>query len=261
MTDLVLSDQTGPVRILTLNRPERLNAINPGLVTAFRLALEDANTDENTRVIVLQGAGRAFCTGNDLKDSAENFDADYDAKQADAHARELQEITRQLVSSDKIVIGAINGWAVGAGFEWAINCDFTVWAEDAKAFFPEISWGLFATGGVMTLLSRMVGIVRAREMLLLGEKYDAQALLDLGVAWRIVPESMVKETALEAAERIASLPTKAVRLFKKTFNQAIFMDLEETLEAEIEALVASVMDSETADRVSSFEKKYSRSRG
>jgi len=257
MTDLVLSEQTGPVRILTLNRPERLNAINPGLVTAFRRALEDANTDELTRVIVLQGAGRAFCTGNDLKDSAENFDSDYDAKQADAHARELQEITRQLVLSDKIVIGAINGWAVGAGFEWAINCDFTVWAEDAKAFFPEISWGLFATGGVMTLLSRMVGIVRAREMLLLGEKYDAQDLLDLGVAWRVVPELKVKETALEAAERIAGLPATAVRLFKKTFNQAIFMDLEETLEAEIEALVASVMDAETAGRVSSFDKKGS----
>jgi enoyl-CoA hydratase/carnithine racemase len=142
MTDIVLSEQTGPVRILTLNRPERLNAINPGLVTAFRLALEDANTDENTRVIVL-----------------------------------------------------------------------------------------------------------------LGEKYDAQALLDLGIAWRVVPESMVKETAFEAAERIASLPTTAVRLFKKTFNQAIFMDLEETLEAEIQALVASVMDSGTADRVSSFDKK------
>jgi enoyl-CoA hydratase/carnithine racemase len=255
MTDLVLAEQTGPVRILTLNRPERLNAINPGLVTVFRLALEDANADENTRVIVLQGAGRAFCTGNDLKDSADSFDSDYSAKQADAHARELQEITRQLVSNDKIVIGAITGWAVGAGFEWAINCDFTVWAEDAKAFFPEVSWGLFATGGVMTLLSRMVGIVRAREMLLLGEKYDAQHLLDLGVAWRVVPESKVKETALEAAEQIASLPATAVRLFKKTFNQAVFMDLEETLEAEIQALVASVMDAETADRVSSFDKK------
>ncbi len=252
MADVVLSEQKGKIRVLTLNRPERLNAINLELITAFRLALEAANADEHTHVLILQGAGRAFCTGNDLKDSADSFESDFDAQQADAHARELQEITRQLVMNDKIVIGAIRGWAVGAGFEWAINCDLTIWAEDAKAFFPELSWGLFATGGVMALLPRMVGIVRAREMLLLGEKYAAQDLLDLGIAWRVVPDAKVKETALEAAEQIAGLPATAVRLFKNTFNQAIFLNLEETLEAEVKALVTSIMDSETAGRVSDF---------
>jgi len=255
MTDLILTEQIGSVRILTLNRPERLNAINPVLVKAFQAALKDANADANTRVIVLQGAGRAFCTGNDLKDSADSFESDYDAKQAEDDARELQEITRQLVLSDKMVIGAITGWAVGAGFEWAINCDFTVWAEDAKAFFPEVAWGLFATGGVMALLSRMVGIVRAREMLLLGEKYSAQELLGLGLAWKVVPVSEVKNTALEIAEQIASLPATAVCMFKKTFNQAIFLDFEETLEAETVALIASIMDSSTANLVGSFDKK------
>ena len=104
----------------------------------------------------------------------------------------------------------------------------------------------------MALLSRTVGIVRAREMLLLGKKYHAQYLLDVGVAWRVVRESQVQRVALETAEQIASLPRTAVRLFKKTFNQAVFMNLEDTLEAEVLALIASVSDSETLARVSSF---------
>ncbi len=255
MTDVVLTEQRGNVRLLTLNRPERLNAINPEMITALRLALLDANADDETRVIILCGAGRAFCTGNDLKDTAGSMDVGIDAAQARAHANELQEITRQIFLSQKIVIGAIQGWAVGAGFEWTINCDFTIWGEETRAFFPEVSWGLFATGGVMTLLSRMVGVTRAREMLLLGDKYDAQQLQEIGLAWRVVPESVLMQTALQLAEQISALPGTAVRGFKKTFNGAIFMDLEQTLDAEVEALIAAVTDDETPGRVSSFEQK------
>ena len=139
--EVVLSEQNGLVRIITLNRPECLNAINPALLTALRIALMDANEDAHTAVIVLQGAGRAFCTGNDLKDSATSLESDYSVKQASAHANELQEITRQLVQSEKIVIYAVHGWAVGAGFEWVINCDFSVWADNARAFFSRSQFG------------------------------------------------------------------------------------------------------------------------
>jgi len=253
MTNVVLSEQRGSTRLLTLNRPGRLNAINPEMITALRLALVEANADDETRVILLCGAGRAFCTGNDLKDTAGSMDAGIDPDVARAQADELQEITRQIFYSEKIVVGAIQGWAVGAGFEWAINCDFTLWAEGARAFFPEVSWGLFATGGVMTLLSQMVGVTRAREMLLLGDKYDATHLQEIGLAWRVVPEPVLMQTAFEFAEQISALPATAVRNFKKTFNSAIFMDLEQTLDAEVDALVAAVTDAETPSRISKFE--------
>lgn len=253
MTDVVLTEQKGSIRILTLNRPDCLNAVNAALITALRQALVDANQDDNTNVIILKGAGRAFCTGNDLKESAATMGSGWQASHVEAQARELQEITRQIVSSNKIVIGAIHGWAVGAGFEWVINCDFTIWAEGTQAFFPEVKWGLSATGGVMTLLPRIVGIAKAREMLLLGEKYSASEMLDLGIAWRLVPESELDKTALEAAEKIAVLPQAGVGYFKQTFNRCVFMDLEQTLEAEIELLVKSSTSSETANRVKTFE--------
>ncbi len=253
MTQLVLSELNGSIRTLTLNRPERLNAVNTALITALLQALIEANADEATSVIILKGAGRAFCTGNDLKDSAETLGESLESSDLEAHTRELQEITRQIVSSDTIVIGAIHGWAVGAGFEWALNCDLTIWAEGARAFFPELSWGLSQTGGVMTLLPRMVGISKAREMLLFGEKYSASELLDIGIAWRVVPDPELEQAAREAAEKIADLPRAGVSQFKKTFNRAIFMDLEQTLEVERTALVKSMMDAETAVRVKTFE--------
>jgi enoyl-CoA hydratase/carnithine racemase len=253
MTQLVLSELKGSIRTLTLNRPERLNAVNVALISALLQALIEANADKATSVIILKGAGRAFCTGNDLKDSAETLGESMGSHDLELHTRELQEITQQIVSSDKFVIGAIHGWAVGAGFEWAINCDFTVWADSAQAFFPEVSWGLSATGGVMTLLPRMVGISKAREMLLLGNKYSADQLLDLGIAWRVVPESELEQTAQEAAEKIAGLPRTAVSHFKKTFNRTIFMNLEDALEAERDVLIKSMMDAETAAIVKTFD--------
>ena len=105
----------------------------------------------------------------------------------------------------------------------------------------------------MTLLPRIVGIAKAREMLLFGEKYTASEMLDLGIAWRLVPESELDKTALEAAEKIAMLPQAGVGYFKQTFNRSVFMDLEHTLEAEIELLVKSSTSSETANRVKTFE--------
>ena len=90
------------------------------------------------------------------------------------------------------MIGAINGWAVGGGFEWAINCDFPIWAESARAFFPELKWGMFVTGGVSSLLPALAGLQTAREMMFLGERYDAKALLEKGVAWRVVPDAEAK---------------------------------------------------------------------
>src|SRR3970282_1337148 len=92
----------------------------------------------------------------------------------------IQRATRAIVFGAKPVVGAINGWAVGGGFEWAINCDFPIWADSAKGFFPEVSLNLFVTGAVTSLLPALAGLHTAREMLFLGARYDAAALRDMG---------------------------------------------------------------------------------
>ena len=179
------------VRTLTLNRPERLNAMNRQLIDDVGRAFADANEDPATRAIIFTGAGRAFCAGDDRKEHVQ--------PESEAEARELvgaiQRATEAIVLGSKPVVGAINGWAVGGGFEWAINCDFPIWAASAAGFFPEVSLNIFVTGGVTSLLPALVGLNKAREMLFLGERYDAPALLALGVAWRVVPDEQLLEEA------------------------------------------------------------------
>jgi enoyl-CoA hydratase/carnithine racemase len=151
----VLSELDGGVRTITLNRPERLNAMNRQLIDDVAASFTDAHTDAATRAIIFTGAGRAFCAGDDRKAHVH--------PETEAAARDLvtaiQRATEAIIFGSKPVVGAINGWAVGGGFEWAINCDFPIWADSAKGFFPEVSLNLFVTGAVTSLLPAMVGLV------------------------------------------------------------------------------------------------------
>jgi len=255
VADEVLTEQRGATRLITLNRPERLNAINEALVVGLRDALVAANADDGTHVIVLRGSGRAFCSGEDLEDTLERLGDEPNEATIKAYSQTLQDVTRRIVQSNKFVVGAIHGWAVGAGFEWAVNCDFPIWAEGARGFFPEMRWGLFPTGGVTALLPAIVGLTKARELLLLGEKHTAEELLELGVAWRVVAESVLLDEAEAVADKIAALPQRAVRDLKRTINRVCLDGLEGALEAEIEGVTDSVMDPDTWELIREFEQK------
>lgn len=240
-------DDSG-VRTILLNRPAQLNAMNRRLISDVALAFDDANADCNTRVIVFSGEGRAFCAGDDRNE--------HQHPASETEAREFVELiqaaTRAIVFGQKPVVGAINGWAVGGGFEWAINCDFPIWAESAKGFFPEVSLNLFVTGGVTSLLPALVGLNKAREMLFLGEHYDADALLQLGVAWRVVPDEQLMQTALEIAARLGDLPSASVQAIKRVLNQTAAFDLNSALQLETDATVTGFMDPETTARLKDF---------
>ncbi len=251
MSEPVLSTLVDGVRTITLNRPDRLNAMNMALIEAVGDAFAAANADPGTRAIVFTGAGRAFCAGDDLKDHR------HPGSEAEARAvvDAIQRATREIVFGDRIVVGAINGWAVGGGFEWATNCDFPIWAEGAKGFLPEVSWGLFVTGGVTASLPHLVGLNRAREMLLLGEHYSAKELLDMGLAWRVVPDDRLIDEARTVAAKIAGLPPRAVADMKKVIVRTAFGDAEamaRAMELESEATVRAFLDPETTARIAGF---------
>ena len=236
------------VRTIALNRPERLNAMNRSLMDDIARAFAEANADPDTQAIIFTGAGRAFCAGDDRKAHVQPENA--------AQARDLvdaiQRATQEIVFGDKPVVGAINGWAVGGGFELAINCDFPIWAVSARGFFPEVSLNAFVTGAVTSLLPALVGLNKAREMLFLGEHYDAQALLELGVAWRVVPDERLMVEAQTVAEKLSGLPPLAVRAMKRVLNQAAARDIMTALRLETEATVAGFLDPETTTRLKDF---------
>ena len=238
----------GGIRTITLNRPDVLNAMNETLVRETAEAFEEANADASTRVIIFTGAGRGFCSGDDL-----NAHEDYaDETRARAVVDAIQRVTQAISLGDKVVVGAINGWAVGGGFEWAINCDFPIWAESARAFFPELYWGMFVTGGVTALLPALAGLNRARELLFLGEKHTARELHDIGVAWRVVPDEVLMDEAKAVAAKVAALPQGAVRDMKRTLASTAANDLNAAMALETEATIRGFLDPETKLRIKRF---------
>jgi len=239
---------TDGVRIIALNRPKSLNAMNRQLIEDVARAFDDANADDATKVIVFTGEGRAFCAGDDRREHVHPVN--------DAEARDLvdaiQRATESIVNGAKPVVGAINGWAVGGGFEWAINCDFPIWAKSARGYFPEVSLNLFVTGAVTSLLPALVGLNKAREMLFFGEQYDAEELLEMGVAWRVVNDDELLIEAQSVAAKLSALPPLSVRAMKRVLNQNAVTDINRALRAETEATIAGFLDPETTERLKKF---------
>jgi len=246
--ETVLSDLNDGVRTITLNRPERLNAMTLQMNRDVAQAFNDAHNDAATRAIIFTGKGRGFCAGDDRQDHVH--------PQTEAAARDLcaaiQNVTHAIMRGEKPVVGAINGWAVGGGFEWAINCDFPIWAAGARGFFPEVSLNFFVTGGVTSLLPAMGGLNKAREMLFLGDKYDAQQLAEMGVAWRVVPDDLLMDEARAVARRLADLPPLAVRTMKKVLLKTAATDLAAAMDLETKATVTAFLDPLTTKLVQDF---------
>ena len=248
MTRVVLAeDAGGGVHIVTLNRPYRLNAIVPELLDALINELQAADRDPSIRAVVLTGAGRAFCSGDDLKEFGSQATSEAATR---AYIERIQDVTRAMVMGNTPIIGAVRGWAAGGGLEWVINCDFALAAEGTRFFFPEIGLGVFVTGGVTELLPRLVGLQRARELIMLGERFDATQAHEWRLIWKVVPDAVLMPEALNLARRIAALPPGPVRDLRRILVRRA--SLEQTMAAETEATIRGFLDPETAKRVAAF---------
>jgi enoyl-CoA hydratase/carnithine racemase len=250
MTGTVLTEDAGDgVRVVTLNRPHRLNAIVPELLDDLVSALRAADRDPDIRAVVLTGKGRAFCSGDDLKEFGAQSK---DEAATRAYIERIQDVTRAMVLGDTPVVGAIRGWAVGGGLEWVVNCDFAIAAEGSRFFFPETSWGVFVTGGVTELLPRLVGLQRARELIMLGERFDAAQARAWGLVWKVVPDAELMPEALALARRIAALPPAPVRALRRILARRAGGGLDSAMAAETEATVGGFLDPDSAKRISTF---------
>ncbi|PWJ92260.1 enoyl-CoA hydratase/carnithine racemase [Mesorhizobium loti] len=249
MTAAVISRNDGAIAWVKLNRPERLNAMDRQLVDELAEALVRAEADEAIRVVILHGEGRAFCSGDDLKD----LDAQTSSEAAtQAWVEAIQNITLQIMQSRKIVIAAVHGWCVGGALEWAINCDFRLFADNTRWFFPEVSYGLFVTGGVTALLTKQVGPQVAKELMILGERHDARKAVEVGIAWKLVPEAELLDEARKLALKIAERPTGAVSDIKHAINEGFHSSLAEAMSLETKATVSGFLSPEARARAKEF---------
>ena len=196
--------------------------MNRQLIDDVTSAFDEANADDETRAIIFTGAGRAFCAGDDRKEHTH--------PESEAEARDLvqaiQRATEAIVLGPKPVVGAINGWAVGGGFEWAINCDFPIWAASARGFFPEVSLNIFVTGAVTSLLPALVGLNRGP-----GDAVPRRRVRRRGPAragCRVAGRARTSELLAEAhavAARLAALPALAARAMKRVLNEGAVTDI------------------------------------
>ena len=242
----------GAVSVVTLYRPERLNAIGAELLADLHAALTQAQGDPYTRAIVLTGAGRAFCAGDDLKEFGQQSAS---AATIAKTCENIQRITRDIMFGPKLVIGAAHGYAVGGGFEWLLNCDLVVAADNLVCFFPEMALGHFVTGGVTHLLPQALGHQRAMELIVLGERLDAQTLHRLGLVNRVVTVVEMLPTALDLARQVASRSSLSTSQLKRVLNAELNPQLASALELERQAAMACFANADTAERIEAFAKK------
>ena len=245
----VTLERQGPIGIVTLNRPERLNAMSRALTRDAEIAFRQANADPEIAVVVFTGAGRAFCAGDDLKEFGEQSASPSAIR---GHIVGIQAVTRAMMLSDKVVIGAIHGYAVGGGFEWLCNCDMVVAADDLVAFFPEMEWAQFVTGAVTHLLPQAVGYQRAMRLMVLGERQSARELEAMGlVGWVVAREAMLPK-AMEIAGKVAEKSRYSVGKLKRLLVQGLDDRLERALRLEGEITEAAFARHEAAERVRRF---------
>jgi enoyl-CoA hydratase/carnithine racemase len=245
----VLVERVDTTAVVSLNRPERLNAIGGSLLKDLHAALTEAASDTDVRAIVLRGEGRAFCAGDDLHE----FEAQ--AREPERHIAAIQQITRDLMLSDKIVIGAAHGYAVGGGFEWLLNCDLVVAADDLVAFFPEMAIGQFVTGAVTHLLPLAVGHQRAMELLVLGERQTAARLHALGLVNWVVPLGDVQTKAMGVAAEVAERSAPSIRQLKRLLTTDLHQQIPRALDLEQEQTIDAIQRADAAEGAQRFRQR------
>ncbi|HEX8200070.1 MAG TPA: enoyl-CoA hydratase/isomerase family protein [Isosphaeraceae bacterium] len=216
---LVLRDDRGPIVVLTLNRPERRNALARGLVTALSDALDRLMVELGPRVVVLTGAGAAFCAGMDLKEAIQRGEHDAAEAEAVTDVQGFADLINQLHRFPRPTIAALNGDALAGGAGLAIACDFVLAAAEARIGYPEVLRGL-APAVVMQDLVRQLGDRRARELVLTGRPIPADQAERWGLINRVVPAGSVLAEALELARSLLESGPRAIATSKQLLDEA-----------------------------------------
>jgi 2-(1,2-epoxy-1,2-dihydrophenyl)acetyl-CoA isomerase len=240
--DVLLAERRGGVLLLTLNRPERLNAVDPDLSDRLERELIRARGGD-VRAVVLTGAGRAFCAGLDLQSVRDAYDAG-PPPLGNWVRHDFNPVVRALVALERPVIAAVSGVAAGAGMGFALACDYRVVDADARFVLAFPSVGVGVDSGVSFFLPRLVGLGHAWELVLSGRAVDGEEAVRIGLAQELAPPGGALERALVLAERLASGPSVAYGLIKRAFLNAASNDVEAALdlEAEMQDLAARTQD-------------------
>ena len=241
----------GGVATITLDRPQALNALTVPVKVALREALESIAADRSVRAVILTGAGRAFCAGQDLAERERPDAAPLDVEVRDRY----NPIIRALRSMGQPVIAAVNGVAAGAGASLALACDLRIAAEEARFILAFGRIGLVPDSGATWFLPRLVGMATAADMALIGDPVDAAEALRIGLVSRVVPGSALMSEARALADRLAAGAPLAMALTKGALQRALTIDLDEALDGEAKLQGIAGASADHAEGLAAFREK------
>lgn len=251
----ILFSTEGPVATVTLNRPDRLNAFTREMNREIVDALNVAERDSEVRSIILTGAGKAFCAGEDLT----NLKAIYESDKSPSLGNELRNrhnpMIMRVYSVEKPVIAAVNGAAAGAGLSLALACDFRLASDKAGFYEAFIRVGLAPDSGASYFLPRLVGMSKAKEFAYFGDGIDAKEAERIGLINKVVPHDELLKAAHEWADRLAKGPTKAIALTKRSFSRSFVTELQEALDYEAYMQEMAAQSSDHREGVKAFYEK------
>jgi len=252
--DVLRLETSDAVATVTLDRPDAMNALDTELKVALRDTLAALAEDDAVRAVVLTGSGRAFCVGQDLAEHARNLRDDRDAVWSTV-PEHYTPIATLLATMPKPVVAAVNGTAAGAGAAFAFACDFRVAAESAKFTMAFSAVGLSADSGSSWTLPRLVGLTKAKELLMLGPTLTAAQAFELGLLTEVVVADQVATRARELAVRLAQGPTLALGAIRQALAYSAGHGLAESLAFEQQMMELTGSSDDHADAVASFLQK------
>ncbi len=249
----ILVDKRAGYRVITLNRPDRLNAFNEDMHLALRAALEDAEKDEGCRALMITGAGRGFCTGQDLNDRL--------AKPGEQVVlggtleQFYNPLVRKLRALPFPVVAAVNGVAAGAGCNIALACDIVIAARSASFIQSFARVGLVPDSGGTWILPRLVGEARARGLALLAEPLPAEKAESWGLIWKAVDDAALMSEAEKLCVHFAAAPTQGLALIKRALNASATNSFDAQLDLERDSQRAASQTPDYAEGVRAFMEK------
>jgi 2-(1,2-epoxy-1,2-dihydrophenyl)acetyl-CoA isomerase len=253
--ELLLSVEAG-VAVLTLNRPERLNAVTRGMLAGLQTHLAALAEDPAVGCVVLTGSGRAFCSGGDVRvQAATAGKSDQTPEQRSDHLRASMELSRVLHDMPKPTIAMVNGVAAGAGMSLALACDLRIAAESARMTTAFAKVGLSGDYGGTYFLTQLVGTSKARELYLTAEILDSARLLSLGLVNRVVPDASLVTETMALANKFANGPRVAYRYIKRNLKIAEEGTLSDALDAEAFGMLRSRETEDHAEAARAFVEK------
>jgi enoyl-CoA hydratase/carnithine racemase len=251
--ETILYDKKDHVARITLNRPDALNAINRTMVTELGKVLDDSETDRDVRVVVITGAGRAFCSGADLKFASEELTTSQAEQEFFRFANRV--MMRRIETLSKPVIAAVNGYAMAGGFEILTVVDLVIAAEDAMIGDMHIKHGLLAAGGAPYRLPLLIGMRKAKELMFTGKTITGKEAEEIGLVNKAVPASILQSTVDAVAAELAEYSPVAMSITKRLINDSVLVDIEARLELILMSFLVGANSEDRNEGIKAFREK------